>query len=450
MDRTGGLDVEREPRPPDPLCRLDLAAAAIARNLELRHRRSLRRRKRNFEIPSRRCRIGRPPASIDTIRQRRHLQQGLARNRGVGIAEQMMRTGCQRRIGRDRWRGNRLRRGQRAAKWRRRRVGMDGDVVVASIFQRCRCQRCVAVLPRNFLQRLLQQIQRSADRRRTRPGLTSVSGSTIRTGPVPIVIGDRGTGAPCGRRISCTSISGDSDGASVDVAAACGEMRLRCGQEPRQDGGFAAPLLRDARPAYGCAERRQKRLTKHDQCGLQIGYAGCRRNRSRRQRSLEKKPGFLKGILDVAAGQILIEAGPLRQHLHDRLLQFWRQAAGPGDDAEICKQRRQASLLCGRALRRRRDGQPPQAASIHCPGRRGTERRFAAAAGDGASGARVTVSEDAGRRAGARSDDREPDTVRRLRYRKLQGLAGLQAEFPREHRSKDLRSRSAPDCRREA
>src|SRR6478672_10288941 len=36
MDRTGGLDVERKPRPPDPFCRLDFAAAAVARDFELR------------------------------------------------------------------------------------------------------------------------------------------------------------------------------------------------------------------------------------------------------------------------------------------------------------------------------------------------------------------------------------------------------------------------------
>src|SRR5450432_4506879 len=54
MDRTGGLDVEREPGPPNPLGRLGLVATApLARNLELRHRGSLRRRKRNFEIPAR-------------------------------------------------------------------------------------------------------------------------------------------------------------------------------------------------------------------------------------------------------------------------------------------------------------------------------------------------------------------------------------------------------------
>ena len=57
VNRARRLDIEREPRAPDPLCRLDFAAAAVSRDLELRHRRSLRRRKWNFEIPSRRSRI---------------------------------------------------------------------------------------------------------------------------------------------------------------------------------------------------------------------------------------------------------------------------------------------------------------------------------------------------------------------------------------------------------
>ena len=32
------------------------------------------------------------PRGIDAIRQRRHLKQGLARDRGVGVVKQMMRT----------------------------------------------------------------------------------------------------------------------------------------------------------------------------------------------------------------------------------------------------------------------------------------------------------------------------------------------------------------------
>src|SRR5258706_2382189 len=68
MDRTRRLHVEREPRPPDPPCRPGLAAAAIARNFELRHRGSLRRRKWNFEIPAWRGLIYARSRAIDAIR----------------------------------------------------------------------------------------------------------------------------------------------------------------------------------------------------------------------------------------------------------------------------------------------------------------------------------------------------------------------------------------------
>src|SRR6266481_9381564 len=57
MDGTGRLDIEREPRPPNPFCRLDFAAATVARDFELRDRGSLQRRERDFEIPSWRGRI---------------------------------------------------------------------------------------------------------------------------------------------------------------------------------------------------------------------------------------------------------------------------------------------------------------------------------------------------------------------------------------------------------
>src|ERR1700730_9611621 len=68
MDRTGRLDVEREPGSPNPLCRLGLvAAAAMARNLELRHRGPLRRRKRNFEIPARPGVVDARSCGIDTV-----------------------------------------------------------------------------------------------------------------------------------------------------------------------------------------------------------------------------------------------------------------------------------------------------------------------------------------------------------------------------------------------
>jgi hypothetical protein len=52
MHRSGRLDIEREAGPPDPLGRLDGVGATVAGNLELRHRRALRRRERDFEMPA--------------------------------------------------------------------------------------------------------------------------------------------------------------------------------------------------------------------------------------------------------------------------------------------------------------------------------------------------------------------------------------------------------------
>src|SRR5437899_12614769 len=68
MDRTGGLDVEREPRTPNPFCRLDFVAAAVARNFELHDRGPFQRRERNFEIPSRRSRIETCAGNIEMVR----------------------------------------------------------------------------------------------------------------------------------------------------------------------------------------------------------------------------------------------------------------------------------------------------------------------------------------------------------------------------------------------
>ena len=63
----------------------------------------------------------------------------------------------------------------------------------------------------------------------------------------------------------------------------------------------------------------------------------------------------MKGIFDVAAAQLLIKAGALRQHLHHGLLQFRRQRIRRSHGVQICKQRRKTLLLRGRALGRRRD-----------------------------------------------------------------------------------------------
>ncbi len=185
--------------------------------------------------------------------------------------------------------------------------------------------------------------------------------------------------------------------AGCGAAAGCGvpqRPRQRHWQPPaRRAAAPPSPARRGPCSRAGRAERRHQRLAKHDQRRLEIGYAGGRRNRSRRQRGLEKQPGFLEGVLDVAAGQVRIEAGPLRQHLHDRLLQFLRQAV--------------------RRRRRRRDWQtaapgcpagwprsrPPADTATRSSGvstfLEGAAAGGFAAASASASGASVTVSADA-------------------------------------------------------
>ena len=241
MNRTGRLDVERKPRPPHPLGGLDLLAAAVARNLELRHRRALRRRERNFEIPARHVHVGLRRRIVDTVRQRRHLQQGLPRNGGVGVVEQMMRGGRERRIRRNRRRGNRLRGGKRAAKRRRRGVGVKGHVRAASVFRRSRDARRVAEL----LQRFLQQVQgrtRPKVRRRAPPQADCGQprpGRTARGFPRPAAE-PAAAGFP-GRRDRV-----DGDGARL-AAAACGARSLRraC-RRCRADGVATVELLPSA------------------------------------------------------------------------------------------------------------------------------------------------------------------------------------------------------------
>src|SRR5258708_5619556 len=212
-------------------------------------------------------------------------------------------------------------------------------------------------------------------------------------------------------------------------------MRRRRDIRRRSADGRRDGLLRNRRrrgSASAGAERGQQRLTKHNQRGLQIGDAGLRRSRARGERSLEKKSGLLKRILDVATGQTWIEAGTLRQHLQDGLLQFRRQAIRRRRGAEICKQRRQTILLGGGVRGRRRDGGPLQRRQ-YIPRRRGARGRirYRIDRRIGRKGYGI------GRRAGAagrgvRSDHRKPDAIRRLRYRKLQVLAGLERHF-RQH-----------------
>ena len=115
----------------------------------------------------------------------------------------------------------------------------------------------------------------------------------------------------------------------------------------------------------------------------------------------------------------------LRQNLRDRLLQFWRQLAGRGDDAEIGKQRRQAVLLGGGGLRRRRDcctlrrrEHVPRRRRDRWPAGRGIDQRLRRQRhriGDGA----VCALPDHG----------EPNAILALRHRKLQRLAFPERDF---------------------
>ena len=142
MDRPGRLDVEREARAPDFFgSRHRLGAAAITGNLELRHRGALRRRERDFKAPARAAGVGRvvecgSRRRIEPVGQRGHLQQGLPRDRGIGVGEQMMRGWRERCLRRDRRFGDRLRGGQGAAERRRWHI-----VAQRYLFAECRMQR---------------------------------------------------------------------------------------------------------------------------------------------------------------------------------------------------------------------------------------------------------------------------------------------------------------------
>ena len=178
-------------------------------------------------------------------------------------------------------------------------------------------------------------------------------------------------------------------------------------------------------------------LAQHDQRGLEIRNA-ARWNSPRRQRSFEEEAGFLKGGLDVAAIKILIEAGLLRQHLCDRLLQFRRQIACRCDRAEIGEQRRKAFLLGRRTLRRRRDGRALERRQ-HVPGLRCNRRPSGRRVDQGFGRQRDGIG---GRGSGIRPlpDHGEADAIPRLRYRELQRLPFLERDLG-EHVDRKARDR---------
>ncbi len=156
MHGAGRLDIERETRLPDPLRGFVVAAATVARDLELRHRGALRGRERDLEIPARHRCIDRVARSISAIGQGGDLQQRLARDRSIRIVEQAMGDAAKRRIRRNRRRGNGLRRRQRAAKWRRRSEARGDPLALRLIGRR---DRSVAGRAADSWQRFLQDAQ---------------------------------------------------------------------------------------------------------------------------------------------------------------------------------------------------------------------------------------------------------------------------------------------------
>ena len=176
-----------------------------------------------------------------------------------------------------------------------------------------------------------------------------------------------------------------------------------------------------------------------------------RRNRPRRQRGLQEKPGFLEGVLDIAAGEILVESGVC---CASTCTTACCSFGGRLPDGAAARDWRTAAPGCPaawpRLCRRNRDGDPLQRrqriawrARRPAAGGRGSGRRIAASA--------CTLSAQP-RRPGvcALPDHGEPtDAVACLRHRKLQVLARRAAGPPTARRSRDWRSRSAPDCRRE-
>ena len=151
------------------------------------------------------------------------------------------------------------------------------------------------------------------------------------------------TNRACGSRISWTSRLGDKDGARL-AAVACGGAA--CCAPAGAAGVAAVELL----PSADCSVWRST-ISAALRSGTPLGGdCACR------QRRLEEDSGLLERRLDVAAVEVLIEAGLLRQHLRNRRLQFRRQIAGGNRRAEIGKQRRQAVLFGDRGLRGCGDG----------------------------------------------------------------------------------------------
>ena len=239
----------------------------------------------------------------------------------------MVASGASRR---DRRRGDRLRRRQRAAERRRRRVGVDGDVAVArdpsaSPQPARRDCRAPAAPPAAGSGSRPRSVRHPAPRR-----------SALRPAPVACTRSSATGSARLRQQDLLHRRVRRIDGASARVAAAA-----RSGAARRRSAAGSRLRRPALAPSADCSVWRST-----ISAALRSGTPVSTATDTRRQRRLEKQPGLLERGLDVAAVEVLIEAGLLRQHLRDRLLQFRRQA--------------------GRTRRQRRDW---QTAAPDCPAR---------------------------------------------------------------------------------
>ena len=334
VHRAGRLDVEREPRPPHPLGRLDLSPppsreisncaiavpCGVTNGISKFHRGAVV----SIRTPAyRHDPATRPPAARSGARSR-HRYRRAVDARWWRAAHPLRSTAS-----------HRLRRRLCAAKWRRRCVGMERDVVAVQIpwrfswRRRYRGRRAVAAAPPAEI-----SARRPPSPHAVRHSVRAESSVTARRA--------------CGREFP---------GRRYQAAArAQAVLPPLMPQRPPSGPGLAPPVR--GRVAVPSDVSRVWRST--IMAALRSGTPAA--GDPDASDASRNSPGLLKRILDIVAGQILIEAGALRQQLHHRLLQLWRQP-GRRRDAEIGEQLRLTALLSGSALRRRRDRQSARAAS---------------------------------------------------------------------------------------
>ncbi len=222
-------------------------------------------------------------AGVDAIRERGNLEQGLPRDRGIGVVEQAMHGRCQRRIRREAMARRSpatpaMHRGTAAAWSRarppsRRRAIRHGLVASPGTLPSRRGRFCVD---------LLQEAQRQGPR----PWSAVVAAEPAEFRQPAAAAALRRCAvfaAVCARPLRSAQAAAPGSPCACSLVAVQARWRRR---------------LRAGRAGL---ERRQG-LAQHQQRRFQIGdVAPDRRRRARGQRGLEKQAGLLEGRLDVVA-----------------------------------------------------------------------------------------------------------------------------------------------------